>query len=76
MCVCKCDRPQVWNLETLQPVQTLNRHTSSVNAMIWQRGKLLSGAADNTIKVCLTITRSSQLTTGLGVAVTTSFVVQ
>jgi WD40 repeat protein len=43
---------QVWNLDTLQPAQTLNRHTSSVNALIWQRGKLLSGAADNTIKVC------------------------
>lgn len=41
----------VWSLDTFQPMQTLNHHQSSVNALAIQRGRLLSGAADNSIKV-------------------------
>jgi len=46
---------KVWNLDTFQCVQTLNRHTSSVDALVVIKGKIFSAAADNQIKVCLAI---------------------
>lgn len=42
---------RVWNLETFQCVQTLIRHGSSVDTLAASKGRVFSGAADNTIKV-------------------------
>ena len=42
---------QVWSIDTWTEVQTLERHQNSVNALALTKGRLLSGAADNAIKV-------------------------
>lgn len=42
---------QVWNLDTMLPMQTLSRHEGSVNCVIIHKDLLLSGSEDMEIKV-------------------------
>lgn len=42
---------KVWDLDTLECIQTLRKHDDSTNAIAVQQDWLFSGAADNTIKV-------------------------
>ncbi|XP_068695016.1 E3 ubiquitin-protein ligase TRAF7-like [Montipora capricornis] len=42
---------QVWNLDTMLPMQTLSRHEGSVNCVVIHKDMLLSGSEDMEIKV-------------------------
>ncbi|CAH3151091.1 unnamed protein product [Porites evermanni] len=42
---------QVWNLDTMLPMQTLSRHEGSVNCVVIHKDLLLSGSEDMEIKV-------------------------
>ncbi|KAK3610382.1 hypothetical protein CHS0354_008662 [Potamilus streckersoni] len=42
---------KIWNLENFLPIQTLQRHEGSVNALILIGDYLMSGSADSEIKV-------------------------
>ena len=42
---------KIWNLDTFQCIQSLIRHTSSVAAIAYSKGKIFSAGADNQIKV-------------------------
>ena len=44
---------QVWNLDTMLPMQTLSRHEGSVNCVVIHKDMLLSGSEDMEIKVRL-----------------------
>lgn len=44
---------QVWNLDTMLPMQTLSRHEGSVNCVVIHKDMLLSGSEDMEIKVGL-----------------------
>jgi len=41
----------VWNMETLKCLQTMVRHSSSVDALVAANGYIFSGSADNSVKV-------------------------
>lgn len=43
---------QIWNLDTMLPMQTLSRHEGSVNCVVIHKDLLLSGSEDMEIKVC------------------------
>jgi len=45
------DVVKVWSLEKMLPIQTLHRHSDSVNAMVIDGDLLLSGSEDTEIKV-------------------------
>jgi len=49
--MCCCELVKVWSLEKMLPIQTLHRHTLSVNTMVINRDTLLSGSEDTEIKV-------------------------
>jgi len=42
---------KVWSLEKMLPIQTLHRHSDSVNSMVINGDLLLSGSEDTEIKV-------------------------
>jgi len=42
---------QIWNLDTMLPMQTLSRHEGSVNCVVIHKDLLLSGSEDMEIKV-------------------------
>lgn len=42
---------KVWNLENSRCIQTLKRHTSSVEALVFDGDALYSASSDNSIKV-------------------------
>ena len=44
-------RPQVWDLATLQKIQTLSGHTDAVRALAVAGGRLFSGSYDSTVRV-------------------------
>ena len=46
-----CYALQIWNLENMLPIQTLQRHEGSVNTLILHGDYLLSGSEDREIKV-------------------------
>lgn len=43
---------QVWSLEKMLPIQTLQRHNDSVNTLMVNGDLLLTGSEDTEIKVC------------------------
>ncbi|KAL4234254.1 hypothetical protein ACF0H5_005904 [Mactra antiquata] len=53
----------IWNLENMLPIQTLQRHEGSVNALVVQGDFLFSGSEDHEIKVF----RYFQMQMGFGV---------
>ena len=46
---------QVWNLETMLPIQTLIRHEAAVLSIALQGDLLLSGSEDNDVKVIISL---------------------
>ena len=46
---------QVWNLETMLPIQTLIRHEAAVLSVALQGDLLLSGSEDNDVKVIINL---------------------
>jgi len=44
---------KVWSLEKMLPIQTLHRHSDSVNTMVVNGDLVLSGSDDTEIKVKL-----------------------
>ena len=44
---------KVWSLEKMLPIQTLHRHSDSVNTMVVNGDLVLSGSDDTEIKVRL-----------------------
>ena len=48
---------QIWNLDTMLPMQTLSRHEGSVNCVVIHKDLLLSGSEDMEIKVCIVAVR-------------------
>ena len=53
-----CLNVKVWSLEKMLPIQTLHRHSDSVNAMVINGDLLLSGSEDTEIKVIAAIMSS------------------